>query len=158
MFDVEFFTLLLNDVTDAYWQAVTGQEFSYFKTLFPRDFMIRLIEVMGIDRDMEETLRVQDQNSMDNRQFNQFLTSKGLTEKQVARHKQGQADITILSGPHLGGFNQAISIPELIEKLFGFSSLCISNCYLAQNGLNPESANRDLTDTNEECGLKGPVN
>ncbi len=39
--------------------------------------------------------------------------------------QKGVADIVIYSGPHLGGFNDTISLPELIESVSAMSALCI---------------------------------
>ncbi|NOX32595.1 MAG: hypothetical protein GXP56_02495 [Deltaproteobacteria bacterium] len=49
--------------------------------------------------------------------------------------KKGQSNIVINTGPHLGGFNQAISVPELMDFLFCLSSLCISDRYIMENRL-----------------------
>ncbi|MFH2099173.1 MAG: SidJ-related pseudokinase, partial [Pseudomonadota bacterium] len=70
-----------------------------------------MIEQMGVDRDMAEVLRVHDQQRLSNVEFTEFLASRGHTGPAT----RGEADITLITGPHLGGFNQRISVPELIE-------------------------------------------
>lgn len=81
---------------------------------------------MGIDEHMQETLRVQDQLGMNDDQFEQFLRDRGVSCIPV----KGQKEIILFTGPHLGEFNQPISIPELIEFLFKFSAFCVASCYM----------------------------
>jgi hypothetical protein len=85
-----------------------------------------LIQTMGYDEHMEEVLRIQDQNRMAEEQYHQFLYQRGV---KIIPPK-GQTDILLSTGPHLGGFNQSISVPELIEYLFRFSALAVSHCFL----------------------------
>jgi len=49
----------------------------------------------------------------------------------------GQKEIILTTGPHLGGFDQAISVPGLVDFLYNFSSLCISYCFEKENRLKP---------------------
>jgi len=105
---------------------------SHFLT---HDLIDNLIENMGIDHHMEETLRIQDQKDMSADEFDDFLTSRGCTDVQVTGFIKGSQDIVLNTGPHLGGFNQPISIPKLIDLLFCLSSLCISDRYIMENGL-----------------------
>ena len=46
--------------------------------------------------------------------------------------KRGAEEITLFTGPHLGGFNQQISIPELIECVGTMAALCIYGRYLKE--------------------------
>ena len=85
----------------------------------------RMIEEMGVDRHMEEFLRVADQKEMPDNEFREFLKSRGLTPAAVERAARGENDIRLFSGPHLGGFNQPISLPELIECVAAMSALCL---------------------------------
>jgi hypothetical protein len=78
---------------------------------------------------MQEALRVQDQLAMDDEQFEQFLTERGVTDIPA----KGEKDIILITGPHLGEFNQPISIPELIEFLFKFSAFCVSSFFLKKH-------------------------
>jgi hypothetical protein len=73
-----------------------------------------VIEEMGMD----EMLRVNDQNRMDEQKFSEFFSSKGYGPKKIANLKKSKQDITLHTEPHLGGFNQGISVPKLIEFLF----------------------------------------
>ncbi len=74
-----------------------------------------MIEEMGVDRHMAEVLRMDDQKEMTDREFTDFLASRGFTEKDTAALQRGRKDVTVLTGPHLGGFNRPISLPELVE-------------------------------------------
>ena len=90
-----------------------------------------LVQAMGIDRDMEETLRIQDQQNMTPDTYARFLHSRGISPAP----SRGKTDIVVHSGPHLGGFNQQISVPGLVDFLYNFSSLCVSYCFARQNKL-----------------------
>jgi hypothetical protein len=86
---------------------------------------------MGYDEHMMEVLRIQDQNRMTKEQYEQFLLQQGVKPMPP----KGQTDILLSTGPHLGGFNQGISVPELIEYLFRFSALAVSHCFLNEHRL-----------------------
>ncbi len=90
----------------------------------------RMIEEMGVDRHMEEVLRVVDQDGMDEKTFRHFLRRRGYSEEEVLKSRKGDKDITLLTGPHLGGFNQGISLPELTETLASMSALCVLARYM----------------------------
>lgn len=98
-------------------------------------FTDRMIDEMGVDRYMEETIRVHDQHEMTNRQFRELLTDGGYTAAQAGNIEKGCRDIVILTGPHLGAFNQGISLPELIETVETMSALCIFGKYRVQKGV-----------------------
>ena len=122
---------------DTFRQVVEGIFFNYYhgfvgapchggmpldlNTLIPR-----MIEEMGVDRHMEEILRVADQKEMSDANFRVFLKERGMKDEALRQLKKGVADIVIDSGPHLGGFNQTISLPELIESVGTMSALCIA--------------------------------
>jgi hypothetical protein len=90
----------------------------------------RMVDEMGVDHHMEEILRVSDQQQMTRRAFEDFLAERGFCPADIARTPQGQADLTIHTGPHLGQFNRGISIPELIEAVAAMSAMCVSGLYL----------------------------
>ena len=92
-------------------------------------FTERMIDEMGVDRHMEEILRVVDQAEMTDEEFMSFLEERGYTEKEVKEFQKGEEDIIMYTGPHLGGFNQRISLPELIETVGSMSALCIFGRY-----------------------------
>lgn len=86
----------------------------------------RMIDEMGVDTHMIEVLRVPDQEAMNDREFRRFLQSRGLAPATAASFKRGEREITLRTGPHLGGFNQGISLPELIRFLETAAALCIA--------------------------------
>ena len=87
-----------------------------------------LIEKMGRDEHMEERFRIQDQEQLDPAAFNRFLQDRGVETPE--QYTKGEDEIVLNTGPHLGGFNQAISVPGLIEFLFCVSGLIVSERYL----------------------------
>ncbi len=101
----------------------------------PAGFVDSLIDEMGVDRHMEEVLRVDDQNRMDPDQFELFLRERGLPREEIALYEQGKAEISLETGPHLGGFNQGISVPQLIDYIFTCASLMVCGRYIKENGL-----------------------
>jgi len=77
---------------------------------------------------------------MTDREFKEFLLDRGYSEKNIAKLKKGGEDISILTGPHLGGFNDRISLPELIKFLETASAYCIAGRYwVAVHGLKLET-------------------
>ncbi|MCG8551823.1 MAG: SidJ-related pseudokinase [Desulfobacterales bacterium] len=133
LFCPDLFESLLTGVCKHYFKGLTKSD-----TFDPAPFNIpalieRLIEKMGIDAHMQELLRVQDQLAMDDDQFKQFLRERGAT----AIPAKGEKEIMLFTGPHLGEFNQVISVPELIEFLFKFSAFCVSTCFLKKHHLMP---------------------
>jgi hypothetical protein len=93
------------------------------------DLSGRMIEEMGVDRHMEEIFRIADQRELSDAQFRAFLMHRGYTPKEAAAAKRGEADISLMTGPHLGGFNQRISLPELIHAVETFSASCVAGRY-----------------------------
>jgi hypothetical protein len=89
-----------------------------------------MIEEMGVDRHMVEILRSIDQKAMTDKTFRIFLRDNGLTKREIGQIEKGREDITIHSGPHLGGFNERISLPELIAFLSMASAFCVAGKYL----------------------------
>jgi hypothetical protein len=92
----------------------------------------RLIDELGVDNHMEEMVRVADQNAMTDAAFRDFLMERGYTEEAITQCKKGEQDLVIQTGPHLGAFNNRISLPELIEAVAAMSALCISGRYWKQ--------------------------
>ena len=80
---------------------------------------------MGVDKHMEEVLRTVDQKKMSENEFADFLMDKGFKQTDIDRLEKGGQDIVTPTGPHLGDFNQKISIPLLPEPLAKISSFCI---------------------------------
>ncbi len=94
------------------------------------DFLVeRMIEELGVDRHMEEILRREDQAGMSRADFESLLLEKGLTSAQVRRTGQGERDLFLRTGPHLGEFNSGISLPELID----FTAVCAGTCIASRH-------------------------
>lgn len=94
----------------------------------------RMIEEMGVDRHMEETLRVADQREMARGDFERFLIERGCPRQTAAAMPQGDADIVLQTGPHLGGFNQPISLPELIHMTGTVAADCVARRFRRERG------------------------
>ncbi|WP_242637485.1 SidJ-related pseudokinase [Desulfobacter hydrogenophilus] len=126
LFCPDLFESLLTGVCEHYFKGLTQSE-TFDPTPFNIPALVEiLIEKMGFDEHMQETLRVQDQLAMDDEQFEKFLTDRGLSSIPA----KGKEEIILFTGPHLGEFNQSISIPELIAFLFKFSAICVSTYFL----------------------------
>jgi len=103
-----------------------------FKDVAPLNFSSlaeRMVDEMGVDRYMEEILRVADQQEMSDDAFVDFLVERHVSMAEAVQMKKGARDITLCTGPHLGGFNQQISIPELIESVGTMAALCLYGRY-----------------------------
>ncbi len=136
LFDPVLFENLLKDAVKAYYKGFVGTPFPERYDLSFKALTERLISRMGVDSHMEEVLRVDDQHRMDEKSFFCFLSSRGLPEERIREFKQGKQEITLHTGPHLGGFNQGISLPELIDFLLTASALIISDKYTTTLGGN----------------------
>ena len=132
LFDKPFLNKLIQGIFLSYYHGFVGTEFFGEIPLNPEALGSRMIDEMGVDRHMEEILRVADQREMTNGTFRNFLESKGYSHQEIKTFKKGAEDITIQSGPHLGGFNERISLPELIESVASMSALCIAGRYLSR--------------------------
>lgn len=134
-FDSLIFKNTLETIFNDYYKGVTGCSVKQLKAFVSHELIQQLIDAMGIDNHMEETLRIHDQNQMTREEFETFLKDKGMSQTCIQELIPGEQDIVLQTGPHLGGFNQTIGIPALIELLFCLSSLCVSDRYLMENGL-----------------------
>ena len=135
LFDRDLFDEIVNIIINHYYQGFTGRclKNKYFS--FPVDLINTLIDEMGVDHHMEEILRIDDQNRMNMDEFTKFLLTRGMNMDEIASCEKGRKDIRILTGPHLGGFSQRISVPELIDFIFSCAALCISGRYIMENRL-----------------------
>lgn len=135
LFDKSLFKLLLKGIVQEYYYGLTGLSIDISHLINDLGLIDRLIETMGIDEHMEEIFHVQDQNGMEDFEFLNYLNARGVGALEINTIQKGNDDIVLHTGPHLGGFNQTISVPELINFLFCLSSLCISDRYLKENRL-----------------------
>jgi len=132
LFDRQWLSQVLIDIFKAYYQGFTQTAFCTDLPFDPQSLSRRLIEEMGVDRHMEEILRIAEQEAMSDAQFRRFLESRGFDRHSIEDLQKDSQDIHILTGPHLGGFNQAISVPELIEYTAALSALCIMDRFCRQ--------------------------
>jgi hypothetical protein len=129
LFDKQFLKGLIREIFLSYYHGFVGTEFTG-EALFDLDKLAsRMIEEMGVDRYMEEILRVADQKQMSDKELRKFLAERGYPGSKIRDFKREVEDITIYTGPHLGGFNERISLPELIESVGTMSALCIAGRY-----------------------------
>ncbi len=129
LFDKSLFKELIEGVFHKYFNGFVGSNFNGDAPFDFDELAQRMIEEMGVDRHMEEILRAADQTEMKDREFKEFLLDRGYSEKNIGELKKGEKDISILTGPHLGGFNSRISLPELIKFLETASAYCIAGKY-----------------------------
>ena len=100
--------------------------------------LLEKIEEMGVDRHMEEILRKAEQNIMSDQAFVDFLISRGFDKSQIAQMEKGEKDITILTGPHLGGGQNLKCVMIVVacqNDLFDLIATLHPACCLAR-GLN----------------------
>jgi hypothetical protein len=133
LFDKEFLKELVQGVSLSYYHGFVGTELTGKIPLAFDELTCRMIDEMGVDRHMEEILRVADQERMSDEEFRRFLGNRGYSRDEIKGFKRGDQDITVYTGPHLGGFNERISIPELIESVGAMSALCIAGRYRREN-------------------------
>jgi len=132
LFDKPFFKELVQGIFLAYYDGFTNMKFAGKIPLDFDDLICRMIDEMGVDHHMEEILRVVDQREMSDEFFKQFLKNRGYSDKDIKTEEKGVREITTYTGPHLGGFNERISIPELIDSVGTMSALCISGKFLSE--------------------------
>jgi len=126
LFDINFLEEIIRGVFHCYYEAFVGSTYADNLPIDTVELAERMVEEMGVDTYMEETLRALDQDEMTDDEFKSFLKSRingGQAFKDVVK---GLKDIRVYTGPHLGGFNQQISLPELIESVATMSALCIA--------------------------------
>jgi len=109
-----------------YYQGFVQQEFGGEMPLDLDRLAARMIDEMGVDRYMEEILRIADQKEMTDEQFVRFLKERGYSDEASKELERGITDIVVLTGPHLGAFNERISLPELVESVETMAALCMT--------------------------------
>ncbi|SMC24635.1 hypothetical protein SAMN02746041_02070 [Desulfacinum hydrothermale DSM 13146] len=129
LFDPPLLKKILRSVFERYYEGVTGGLPAPEPGWDLDHLAHRMIEEMGVDRHMEEILRVPDQEQMADDEFRDFLMERGLSPHEALRYRRGAEDIVLHTGPHLGAFNDRISLPEMIRFVGTASALCISGRY-----------------------------
>lgn len=110
----------------SYYQGFVQRTFSGEVPLDVDGLASRMIDEMGVDRYMEEVLRIADQEEMTDEQFRGFLKERGYSDETIKGLSKGMKDIVVLTGPHLGAFNERISLPELVESVETMAALCMT--------------------------------
>ena len=133
LFDIGTLTKIIRGIFEQYYAGFVGAPFFGKIPLNLENLSGRMAEEMGVDRYMEEMFRVADQKDMTEDAFQFFLHESGYTLEEIKQLQKGRQDIRIRSGPHLGGFNEQISLPELIEAVAAMSALCIAGRFRRQH-------------------------
>jgi len=123
LFDRRLLHDTARDIFLKYYQGITGNCPDFPLPVDMPKLVSRMIEEMGVDRHMEEILRKADQDQMSDDAFRRFLQERGQGHIEATR---GAQDIVLRTGPHLGAFNDVISLPELIAAVEAFSGLCVA--------------------------------
>jgi hypothetical protein len=135
LFDHDLFKTIVRIIWHGYAEGFIGETPAEGDPPVSEDFVDRMIDEMGVDRHMEEILRVADQEAMSRPMFLAFLQSRGFGLAQAQGLTKGQADIPLMTGPHLGGFNQPISLPELIDFAAAGAAHCVAQRFRRENAL-----------------------
>jgi hypothetical protein len=141
---------------NSYYEGFTGRKTGDPLPVDFDEFVLRSIDEFGVDQYMEEIFRATDQQEMSDDEFNEFLLERGFSRDNINGLSKGLEDIAILTGPHLGGFNQRISLPELIHFTETAASYCIGDRYIVDQSLDgfvksPTSALRCIP---RHCGVR----
>jgi hypothetical protein len=126
LFDRTALRAIIRGIFQRYYAGFVGTPFVGKIPVDIDELSSRMREEMGVDRYMEEIFRAADQKDMTDDAFKFFLLERGYTDEEIKHLQKGHQDIRIRSGPHLGGFNEQISLPELIEAVATMSALCIA--------------------------------
>jgi hypothetical protein len=125
LFDKKVFKEILEEIFIRYYNGFVGSDFEGEILADLNHISSRMIEEMGVDRYMKEIFRAADQDALDEEAYRCFLKKRGLSDEDIMGLRKGESDITLLTGPHLGGFNRPISLPEMIECISTMSALCM---------------------------------
>jgi len=133
LFDENLLRELIRDTLTGYYKGFVGHDYPGEMPFDIKNLASRMIAEMGVDRHMEEMLRQADQQQMSDREFRLFLTARGFSAAQAAATPKDTQDIVLHTGPHLGGFNEGISIPELIAATAAMAATCVLGRYADEN-------------------------
>jgi len=125
LFDEELLVRVLEGVVAGYQEGFVGRPGARAPFDAPA-LARRMVEEMGVDRHMDELLRVDDQAAMTDAAFREFLLARGLSAEAAAALTRGEADVAIATGPHLGAFNNRTSLPEMGEATAAAVAACLA--------------------------------
>ncbi|MBW2356106.1 MAG: hypothetical protein JRF23_04950, partial [Deltaproteobacteria bacterium] len=129
LFDAGLLIRVIEEIYRGYYRGFVGRPPRGAVPLDASALAERMIEEMGVDRHMEEVLRAADQTAMTRPEFEAFLRRRGFAPSRIEALRRGKGDLVVSTGPHLGGFNQAISLPELITAVETMAAACIAGRY-----------------------------
>jgi hypothetical protein len=129
LFDPPFMGKIIRSVFEEYYRGFVGETLLWPSGLDLERLTRRMVEEMGVDRHMEEILRVADQVAMSDDELEAFLEERGYGADRRSGLRRGEGDIILDTGPHLGGFNEGISLPEMIEAIGAISGLCVAGLF-----------------------------
>lgn len=129
LFDVDLLIRVIEEIYRGYHRGFVGRPIKGPVPLDAAALAARMVEEMGVDRHMEEVLRAADQKAMTRPEFEAFLGRRGFAPARIAALRRGESDLAVSTGPHLGGFNQTISLPEMITAVETMAAACIVGRY-----------------------------
>lgn len=130
LFDPMLFRELIESIFSHYHAGFVGRPLRMPIPVNLDRLVERMIAEMGVDRYMEEYLRVADQLQMSSDEFEGFLLARGYSVQKVAGLQKGAQDIALQTGPHLGAFNRGISLPEMVEAVAAMAAVCVAERFL----------------------------
>ncbi|MBI4776859.1 MAG: SidJ-related pseudokinase [Deltaproteobacteria bacterium] len=133
LFDRGLLEELIRGIFLHYYEGFVGVEYDGDLPVDVSRLADRMIEEMGVDRHMEEFLRVADQERMTDDEFKTFLRDRGVSELRLQALNRAEEEISLMTGPHLGAFNSTISLPELIDFVETAAALCMLGRYRREN-------------------------
>jgi hypothetical protein len=129
LFDIDLLIRVIEAICRGYYRGFVGRPLQGAAPLDASALAGRMIEEMGVDRHMGEVLRAADQKAMTPVEFEAFLHRRGFAPSRTESLRQGEGDLAVSTGPHLGGFNQPISLPEMITAVETMAAVCIAGRY-----------------------------
>ena len=129
LFDVELLENLILGIFLHFYEGFVGAEYEGDLPFDVSGLADRMVDEMGVDRHMDELLRVADQERMTEDEFKMFLRDRGVSEHRLETLHRGEEEIGLVTGPHLGAFNSGISLPELIDFIETATALCMLGRY-----------------------------
>ncbi len=126
LFDSDFFEHAVLQCFSGYYQGFTGKTYQGEIDLHIADLVQSMIDEMGVDNHMFEFMRVVDQEILEDVEFRKYLLKCGMEPEKVSAIEKDKEDIPLTTGPHLGGFNSTISLPEIIEWSAMAAGCCVA--------------------------------
>ncbi len=135
LFDEDLLVRVVDNVFVKYHEGFVGKA-PAGPPFCARSLARRMVEEMGVDRHMEELVRVADQEAMTDQAFVEFLVSRGMALDAAQGLRRGAVDVALATGPHLGAFNDRTSLPELGECTAAATAACLTGRYFQDRGRN----------------------